>query len=981
MLQTAPGYRQNGTGDLLDTFGRHYKVWDSGVPNWSPAIHKIPIADTDTTVAVRKYYDFPVVIIDAEPYRRWPENHRSKGTTSIIPQATPQRASEPAGSAGSPAQTEGDKDSVHDSGRSSPASSRSASPASSVRSVVDELALSSSEGSRAGSETPELSHGPSDNKEDRASGNESAGSAGENSGNDDGDVGGGENQATGGGNDGDDPGSGDDSSSDSDNSSDDGGGASDEAQHLEEVYNRVLRALHKTARIMNRGYRKAIIDIQGVVQQAVREATQPDRAYIQATTNHLGRWGEALIDMLSCEGNAEERARTSRLARLAGLKCVDALLKEGRAYHEAEEQRAEGKLWEIVQSAQTIADKRANKTFLKVIKRIPGIIRRYIPDGQAGSFIAAAFNSMGDHQLSLHGKVSTQVVMPYHVATGTYYTSGNIFRAFNYVVPGLQAAAFNYRPGVTNAQPGPPAATNQGTSSQVVRVSEVSESVPLNDTPTGRPEKQGRDGAGASSKSAERPTGKKQSGQKAPLMDQAKRDFKVRESKIQTGGTPGSRRDSGRKKCLDSDKINKTWQGFEQQDREDQARDQTRDKARRVLEMNAPAGTLLSITDHEEMDIQLLTERDAPVRAGTSGEDDRKRKFQVSTDEDEEPAGSRRKKRKKAVLDDKDPFDSDYKEKLSFKQKKPVAPASSSQSARPDDDSGFGSLSEPKKPKKDTPRKPVSTGDAKALGTELKRRKESSSKAQRDQLATTILLSSYRKKRYALETDTMKAYRSQNVHPDRAGCENNDDHSAYLDFVRKNNKQSYICENRHLLRLDEYFTRVQHKIETSTGGEKKDYQEAFTKVQRTLGKKVAGIKGRTSDAALAQYLIRVLRSTGGTIIDASHIEWRSEQNLGLHGLLNAEATTRVTRGEKVFLYDGSWGDGHIEHGFCPLCLYASGGHWALSNHIRVHFRLGMYCGYCYYVSTSTDDMLNHSEKHDLQRKAPLNPEKKKKKKK
>ena len=42
-----------------------------------------------------------------------------------------------------------------------------------------------------------------------------------------------------------------DSSSDSDDeSSDDGRGTSEGAQHLEEVYSRVLRALHKTAKIM-----------------------------------------------------------------------------------------------------------------------------------------------------------------------------------------------------------------------------------------------------------------------------------------------------------------------------------------------------------------------------------------------------------------------------------------------------------------------------------------------------------------------------------------------------------------------------------------------------------------------------------------------------------------------------------------------------------------------------------------------------------
>ena len=109
-------------------------------------------------------------------------------------------------------------------------------------------------------------------------------------------------------------------------------------------------------------------------------------------------------------------------------------------------------------------------------------------------------------------------------------------------------------------------------------------------------------------------------------------------------------------------------------------------------------------------------------------------------------------------------------------------------------------------------------------------------------------------------------------------------------------------------------------------------------------------------------MIRVLRSSSGDIFDARHLEYGTEQNLGLHGLVNANATAHITRKEMVHLHDG-WGDGYIDHGFCPLCSYSSSGHRALSNHIRAHLLLAMFCGLCYYALMSTDDMLKHGKVH------------------
>ena len=482
--------------------------------------------------------DFPRVLI-VEPFRKWPKNRWPKEVAWIIPaQEDPPKQT---GSTGSPAHDESDG-SNHDSSRSSPEGSRAASPTFSIgsaaSSVVHELVVSSSSRSGSGSETPSLSKRSSDGEDDQASNIDQAShSGGEEgrSGNEgdpglnpdrqaDNTEGAGEQES-------------EDSSSDSeDESSDDGMGASEGAQHLEEVYSWMLTALHKTAGIMCAGYVKASGEIQPIFNAVVREAVQPDKIYIRSTSGHLCEWGHALHNMFNTSGaSAAEREEASWAARLAGLKCVRSLLADGQAFNAAEEQDIEKRLHDTIQAALKVANKRANKTLQKVNKRVPKIIRKYMPNDQAGTFLAAVHRSMGEHFLSVHGMVMSQVVIPFHVARGTYFTSGNMFCAINSVMPGISAAATSFQ-----AAPQTLPALLAETAPSQTQPHEESLKTPSKDTSTGHSSKRGLGEAGTSSHGGDRGSIQKPSGG-APLMKQSRWDFKTKEQKIQTGGTPGSR--------------------------------------------------------------------------------------------------------------------------------------------------------------------------------------------------------------------------------------------------------------------------------------------------------------------------------------------------------------------------------------------------------------------------------------------------------
>ena len=196
----------------------------------------------------------------------------------------------------------------------------------------------------------------------------------------------------------------------------------------------------------------------------------------------------------------------------------------------------------------------------------------------------------------------SQVVIPFHVARGTYFASGNMFRAINSVVPGISAAAVSFQ-----VAPLPPPALPAEAAPSQTRPPEESHKTPSKGISSGHSDKRGPGEGGTSSHGGDRGSSQKPAGG-APLMKQSHWDFKTKEQKIQTGGTPGSKRSSGGKK-LDSTAINQTWVGFE---REDEAHN----TARRVLDMNPQPQNRRRDTQH----LGSRTERGSPLDEGCTSQ-------------------------------------------------------------------------------------------------------------------------------------------------------------------------------------------------------------------------------------------------------------------------------------------------------------------------------------------------------------------------
>ena len=115
-----------------------------------------------------------------------------------------------------------------------------------------------------------------------------------------------------------------------------------------------------------------------------------------------------------------------------------------------------------------------------------------------------------------------------------------------------------------------------------------------------------------------------------------------------------------------------------------------------------------------------------------------------------------------------------------------------------------------------------------------------------------------------------------------------------------------------------------------------------------------------------QYVIYVLRSVEGQIIDARNSDYGRDWNIGLYNIVSPASTRKVEKSGSL-IYKGRVVQGKVTHGYCPFCSYASTNHRTLNNHIRMHLHLTLACGMkdCWFVTHNSDLMWKHAAYHGL----------------
>ena len=94
--------------------------------------------------------------------------------------------------------------------------------------------------------------------------------------------------------------------------------------------------------------------------------------------------------------------------------------------------------------------------------------------------------------------------------------------------------------------------------------------------------------------------------------------------------------------------------------------------------------------------------------------------------------------------------------------------------------------------------------------------------------------------------------------------------------------------------------------------------------------------------------------------------------MGLHDVIHPAAMAQVMAREN-YVMEGIPTTIKVDHAYCPFCAYSASNHWAINNHVRMHFQAILVCGWpgCYFVHMHSLKMVEHiSEVHGMARAKP-----------
>ena len=163
--------------------------------------------------------------------------------------------------------------------------------------------------------------------------------------------------------------------------------------------------------------------------------------------------------------------------------------------------------------------------------------------------------------------------------------------------------------------------------------------------------------------------------------------------------------------------------------------------------------------------------------------------------------------------------------------------------------------------------------------------------------------------------------------------------------------------------------RLLSRIARHADEPEKHLKEAQAFIKSTFPK-VQGMAAM--DRSSPKLVVRVLVDCFDETIDCDHCEYGKEQNIGLHDVIHPATMARVMA-TGTYVVDSIPTTVRVDVAFCPFCNYTASHHCALNNHVRMHLRAIMVCGWpgCYFVHMQSLWMIEHSaEVHGVARANP-----------
>ena len=199
------------------------------------------------------------------------------------------------------------------------------------------------------------------------------------------------------------------------------------------------------------------------------------------------------------------------------------------------------------------------------------------------------------------------------------------------------------------------------------------------------------------------------------------------------------------------------------------------------------------------------------------------------------------------------------------------------------------------------------------------------------------------------------------------------DHSDFL-LGKLKEADNYMSQKTGHERNLMSVTRLLSRIAKYADDPQKRLMEAQTVVKSTFSM-VQGMPA--ADKCSPELAMRVLMDCSGAVIDCNHQEYGKEQNMGLYDIIHPAAMARVTARE-TYDVEGIPTTIKVDHTYCPFCAYAASNHRAVNNHVRMHFRTILVCGWpgCFFIHMQSLKMIEHSsEVHGMAQAKPCRDKK------
>ena len=751
-------------------------------------------------------------------------------------------------------------------------------------------------------------------------------------------------------------------------------GSEEDVTHRLENYTGLLDGLQNLVGTMAGGYEDATQDIRTLVASTLDAATKRDRTFVAGASQALAEWTTTYQQAMSQGENqsiADQLARWDRV-RAAGI-ALSRQVTSLTAEHN--QSTASGEIFRtLIPACFERVRLRTEATFSELNASLPSLLCRFVTPDQAGHILASLFTCMCNYNMEMCGMAMVQTVVPVYTIPNTYRVQQSLWESLCQIIPGIaRTSGTELRsaqlPVPNNTPVEPPSATSGASDSGVPGATAIGV---------------GSQPALASQSSRKKRTSQEKQRSEIPLGIPPARSTWVCSSEFQNlpailvdddnppdarpqdTSTPikatlvtGRHLSGGKNNKSKVDTAHLIWKMEDRQETARKRAEAESQAAARDLTSCGGRGSGGSLLHGLPVTLpNLLGETGIPVKPSNPAPEAPKQGTKRPHDDDDDeitelPAGDdpakppKKKKKKKS------------KDKSLEEVPHPGVPDDgarpSSSTAEPEVEAveptpaavPSGIPEEETEPPKKKKKKKKDKKDP-----QLEKFREQEREAKAKEMAKVV----HRRLQRELDFRAVRDYR-KGIPEGLLNSINGTDHSRFL-LEKLDKEGNYMSKKNGYRRNLMTVKRLLARIAKHADEPDKRLKEAQAFIKSTFPL-VQGMV--TKDKSSPTLVVRVLVDCFG-----------KEQNIGLHDVISPAAMARVTAME-TYIVDEIPTMVRVDLAYCPFCSYTASHHRALNNHVRMHLRAIMVCGWlgCYFVHMHALRMIEHSAKvHGMVRAKP-----------